>query len=263
MNLRRHAAILWRFRTIVIAALLLGVTMATLAVFKVTTTGISWRAQEVWSSESTVFVTQKGFPWGRVILPGAQAGVAAPTPAPGTEDTAQSGEAFADPQRFTNLAIVYSYLAQSDRVRALMNPRPRRAQLQVAPVAGNQGGETLPLLNVTTNAKSREAARRLNATAITALRRYLAMEQASNGIGSDDRVRIQVLNPPSAGTILVGRSKTPAIVAFLLVMGCALALIYGLENLYPRHPAGTGAVDDADDVLAAGEPGATPLARAG
>ena len=44
MVLRRHAAVLWRFRTIILTGFFLGLTVAVLAVAKVSTSGIEWRA---------------------------------------------------------------------------------------------------------------------------------------------------------------------------------------------------------------------------
>jgi hypothetical protein len=240
MNLRRHLDVLWRFRLIVISGAVLGIVLATLVVFRPTTSGLEWRAGEVWSSQSTIFVTQDGFPWGRVILPGPQATAGAVLPA-GTlpQDTESSGkknEEFADPGRFANLGILYSYFAKSDRVRALMRPVPDPEQLLVTPVQAAQNTtEVLPLLAVETQAATPAEARKLNQSAIDALTRFLEQQQRDSKIAADDRVLLEVLNPPSKGTMLIGRSKTPALVALVLVMALALALSYCLDNLYPRR----------------------------
>ena len=245
MVLRRHAAVLWRFRTIILTGFFLGLTVAVLAVAKVSTSGIEWRAQETWSSTSTLFVTQQGFPEGRVVL--GDPSKTAPATATGAPSVG-TGEPFADPGRFSNLAIVYSYLAQSDRVRGLITPRPRPSQVTVTPVpAAINSPETLPILKVETSAKDGTAARALNTAAITALRGFLEREQKQNDIAADNRVRVEILNPPTRASILVGRSKTPALVAFLLAMAGAVALAYCLDNLYASRTGAQAAAEPATE----------------
>jgi hypothetical protein len=248
MNLRRHFDVLWRFRLILIIAAVLGIALAILAVFRPTSSGLKWRADEVWTSQSTILVTQKGFPWGRVILPGPQSTAGAVLPE-GTapQERTTDREEFADPGRFANLGILYSYFAKSDRVRALMRPIPSEDQLTVTPVPASQNTtEVLPLLNIDTSATTPRAAAELNGSAIKALKSYLEREQASNNIDRDDRVLVEVLNPPGTPHLLIGRSKTPAVVAFVLVMALALALVYALDNLYPRlrHAGGSSELEE-------------------
>jgi hypothetical protein len=235
MNLRRHLDVLWRFRLIVICGAVLGIALAVLAVFRPTSSGLEYRASETWSVQSTIFVTQKGFPWGRVILPGPQPALGTQAPEV-TEESQDENEKFADPGRFSNLGILYSYFAKSERVRALMRPQPHPDQLLVMPVPTSQNSsEVLPLLNIETMATTPAEARKINASAIDALKEFLEEEQSRSGIKGDDRVLLEVLNPPNRGTLLVGRSKTPGMVAFVLVMALSLALCYTLDNLYPRR----------------------------
>jgi hypothetical protein len=262
MNLRRHFEVLWRFRLILIVAAVLGIALAILAVFRPTSSGLKWRADEVWTSQSTILVTQKGFPWGRVILPGPQAtaGTTLPDGTPIQEtDESKNKEEFADPGRFANLGILYSYFAKSDRVRALMRPMPSEDQLMVTPVPASQNTtEVLPLLNIETSATTPRVAAELNGSAIEALKSYLEREQATNNIDRDDRVLIEVLNPPGTPQLLIGRSKTPAVVAFVLVMALALALVYALDNLYRRlrHMGGGGS--DLEEIWGAPTAAAEP-----
>jgi hypothetical protein len=244
MNLRRHLDVLWRFRLILIVAAVLGIVLAILAVFRPTSHGLEWRADETWTSQSTVFVTQKGFPWGRVILPGPQAtaGTVLPDGTAPQEDTDKKSEQFADPGRFSNLGILYSYFAKSDRVRALMRPMPDPDQITVTPVPASQNTtEVLPLLTIETSATTGAGAQKINASAIEALKSFLEREQNQSNIKDDDRVLLEVLNPPGKPILFIGRSKTPAAVAFILVMALAFALAYCLDNLYPRlrHAGGS------------------------
>ena len=260
MNLRRHLDVLWRFRLILICAAVLGVALAILAVFRPTTSGLEWRADEVWTSQSTIFVTQDGFPWGRTILPGPQstAGAVLPDGQLPEEEDGKDREEFADPGRFANLGILYSYFAKSDAVRALMRPQPDPEQLTVTPIqASANTTEVLPLLAIETAAATPAEARKLNTTAIDSLTTFLEDQQRNSKIEREDRVLLEVLNPPSKGTLLIGRSKTPAIVAFVLVMALALALSYCLDNLYPRRTLVDSAELDEFFAVSAGAPEVT------
>lgn len=234
MNLRRHLLVLRRYRWLVLAGALLGVALAILAVFRVSPDGLQWRSSQTWTSTSTLYVTQRGFPDGRVVLADPQP--VDPSTAPAT--TRPSGsEQFADPARFANLAIVYTYFAQSAEVRRLIAPGLSASQLSVTPApAAMNSSQTLPVLSLATRATTPREATRLNAAAIVALRGYLARQQRTNHVPLDNRVRVDVLNPPSAAKLETGHSITPAFVAFVLALAGALALAYCLDNLYPPKP---------------------------
>jgi hypothetical protein len=247
MNLRRHVAVLWRFRFIVFGTVLVGIALAILALFQVSSSGLQWRDQETFGSQSTLLVTQPGFPEGRVVLGDTTAAAQAEQQLASPKGKGKE-EQFADPGRFSNLAVVYSYLAQSDQVRLLMRPVPQAAQLSVVPLTAGFGQVTLPILQLNTSAHTPAEAKALNQAAITALQGFLATQQQDNGISRVNRVRVGILNPPSAPVLTVGRSKTPAVVAFILTLAVGLALAYCLDNLFPPRRAG------GDDVAAAPVP---------
>ncbi|WP_028065249.1 hypothetical protein [Solirubrobacter soli] len=239
MNLRRHLNVLRRFRVIVAGGVILGIALGTLAIFKVSTSGLEWRSTQTYQSTSTLNVTQHGFPDGRVIL--ADSNAADPN-SPAEVQKAKSSDQFADPGRFANLAITYAYYAQSDAVRKLIQPTPDPEQVTITPVpAGWNTSATLPLLTLQTMSENPDAAKKLNQSVITALRGYIESEQARNNIPPDNRVRIDILTPPSKAAVLIGHSKTPAIIAFILVMAATFALAYVLDNLYPPK---SGVADD-------------------
>jgi hypothetical protein len=242
MNLRRHLSILWRYRFIVAGGVAVGIVLGVLALFQVNSNGLQWRAEQTWSSQSTLYVTQPGFPDGRVVLGGGDPSVPA-------EEQPNRGEQFADPSRFANLAVVYSSFIQSDRVRAMMNPSPSPGQISMAPVpAAMNSTQTLPIANLSTNAKDPATAKQLNTSAIKALNAFLQDEQERNKIPQDNRVRVEVLNPPSEAGILIGRSKTPGIVAFILCLSGALALAYCLDNLRRTPDDDFGDFDEVDEL---------------
>src|SRR5262245_9931039 len=134
MNLGRHFSVMWRFKGIMALGVLFGFALAIFAAFHVP--DMTRRGTEQWQSQSDILVTQRGFPWGRVTLPeqaitpgAAQAGA---TTGSGTDTQRNNGNGlqFADPGRFSSLALLYSLIAYSDQVRQLLPQHPSRDQIQ-------------------------------------------------------------------------------------------------------------------------------------
>jgi hypothetical protein len=226
MDIRYHLRILWRWRVILFGGLVLATLLAFLVTFKPTLGGAEWRSQATFKSTSRVMVTQPGFPLGRATLPGSDP--TQPAPQPGVELNT-----FAPSERFSELAVIYSFVAQSDQVRELIRPEPLRKQISVVNIPSPATGDPLPLLEVATTANSREAARVLNNAVIRSLREYLERNVRRSGVPTDQSVELQVLNPPEPGKLAGGRSLTLPVIVWFLAMAAALVAVYLLENLYP------------------------------
>src|SRR5262249_50776339 len=84
---------------------------------------------------------------------------------------------------------------------------------------------------------------------IAALTTYLRSQLAANKVPHANSVELQVLNPGDRALLTAGHTPTLSVVAFLLVMGGALLLVYILENLYPRpaHEPGTEESSEPSD----------------
>src|SRR4051794_37775334 len=99
MDLARHSAVLWRFRAVTAAGLLLVVFLAVLAAYKISTAGLVARGPSTYTSTSQLLVTQPGFPEGRVVLP-----VAPPLDSKTDQPKVDPNRIdFADPGRFLQL----------------------------------------------------------------------------------------------------------------------------------------------------------------
>lgn len=244
MDLRRHLQVVWRFRRIVAGGFILAIVVALLASFHVSTSGLTWRSDQTFTSTSTLFVTQTGFPWGRVTLPSASleeaAGLAGNEGTGDSESSGQERREYGAPERFSDLAVVYSYIARSDQVRDLVMPRPQPDQIVITPVTNPSTGANLPLLLMETHATDQGTAQQLNKGVISALRKYLEEEQEASDIADDERVRVQVLNPPTAAGVTEGRTYMASVVLFIMVMAATLAIVYLLENLRLNRPARGG-----------------------
>jgi hypothetical protein len=244
MDIRYHLGIIWRWRVLLVVGLLVAASVAYLVTFKPGLGKPEWRSAATYTSTSRTAVTQPGFPWGRATLPGADP----------NQPLVPDGErlrSFAPPQRFTDLAVVYAYLAQSDQVRRLISPTPLAQQINVATVPNPATGDPLPIVEIATTATSSAGAQELNRATINALRAYLARNVRQNQVPLEDRATLEVLNPPTPGLLVAGRSLTLSVIAGLLALVATFVAIYVLENLYPgsrpavlRRPSARGGRDD-------------------
>jgi hypothetical protein len=226
MDIRHHLRILWRWRAVLAIGLVAATVVAVLASFKVSPSGVEWRSEPTYSSTSRTIVTQRGFPLGRAALP---------MPIP-TEEPARNGPStprFAPPERMTELAVVYSYIAKSDQVKTLITPVPLDQQINVAAVSNPATGDPLPLMEIATTAHSAPGARALNRAVINSLKQYLDRHGEANDVPPDERVTLDVLNSPPLGVLVGGRTPTLSVVLWLLILALTLVAVYVLENLYP------------------------------
>ena len=124
MDLGLYASVLWRFRWIVILGMLLAVVLTVLSVAKVTSDGLEYRKAETWQAQTTLLLTQPGFPEGRALFPNSET------------QGERSKYSYSDPNRFVSLTALYSQFAQSDEVRAFVRREgaPPGSTVSAAPV---------------------------------------------------------------------------------------------------------------------------------
>jgi len=255
MDLRLYFRVMWRFRWLMAVGFVAGVGLAFLSMVRVSPSGhppLRYRTDQKWVSYSTLFVTQGGFPWGRSTL-----NVAGSNSSPQPQQKA-GAPTFADPNRFSNLAVLYSNLATSDPVRELMlKTGPIHGEIEAAPVIMDQGwGATLPLISIAAIASKPDKAVALNKRATKAFTDFLEIQQANNQISQKDRVLVTLVKRATDAKLLKGRSFTVAIVAFLIVMFLFSGIALIFENLRPRYRL--IAADDGALAAVAAVPGASP-----
>jgi len=231
MDLSRHLAVLWRFRKVTVAGVLVGITLAVLAGYKPSPSGLEKRGTPTYSSQSSLLVTQAGFPEGRVVLPTG--------PALDEQEVDPDRVGFADPSRFMALADLYTKLIVSDEVRRRIPEHPSATQVDASPIPAVSGAPVLPIIQLTVKAGSPAAARKLNTHTVAALRGLLKQRQARNGIPLGERVQIATLNAPSPGVLTAGPSHTASILALLLCLIGTVAVTHLLEALRLRREGGS------------------------
>jgi len=238
MDLRCHLRVLWRFRGVLAAGLVLAASLAALSVYRLELVHghvhATYRKAQVYGSRSLLYITQRGFAEGRILPPAEQDPVEAQD-ADALRRTLAREQRFAEPDRFATLAVIYARLLSSDKLKALIPDFTPGATLTAAPLTTGNGFQrkTLPLLAVRTRSTDPALARRINAEAITTIKNYVSGHQDASPVRVQDRVRLTVLNPPSMPAVVEGRPYTLATIAFLLTMLLAVAIAYAWDNLMP------------------------------
>lgn len=243
MDLTLFFRVVWRYRLLVAAGLLIAVLAAFMTLVRVDPGGsppLSLRGEELWGSTTTVFVTQPGFPWGR--LP-EQAAEGAPAQTPENAG------------RLAGLATVYSKLADSDPIRDLMlKSLPEDGwEVKAVPLLDDSGiSSPLPLLEIAGIAPTPSSAETTAAAATRALQTYVNDRQVENNIPTSDRVVLQRIKGPEEAEVLAGRSFSVPIVAFLVITMITLALPFLLDNIRrSQDEFRRGGLRPEDDPLAA------------
>jgi hypothetical protein len=232
MNLARHASLLWRFRAVTAGGIIIGLVLALLATYHVGPGGFERRGISVYSSMSTIRVTQAGFPEGRSVFPTTTL----PTNTDGTVVEPPKNElGFADPGRFPNLAEVYAQWATSDQVRERMASHPSPGQITAMAVPNASGSAILPLIQFTATAPTAQAAQALNTEAVEALRGLIKAEADASQVPSKQRVELPTLNEASPGALIAGPSHTAAILAILLCLIGTVAVTHLLASISDRR----------------------------
>ena len=230
MDLNTYIRVLWRFRVVTISGFILAVLLGVLSMAKIGFNGgptLTYRQQPTYQATTQLLVTQKGFPWGRSILPGVTGA---------TSDQVQptrSGVEFADPNRFASLAVLYAQILNGDLLQARIRKQlPKGVLLGAQAVTNSPTNAVLPLVNVIGTAGSQALAERTSKLGASLFQSYITDQQAGAKIDPSQRV---LLNVVSTQTLLVaGRKKTIPIVAFLTVMIGTIGLAFLLENMRPR-----------------------------
>ena len=226
MDLGLYASVLWRFRWIVVLGMLLAVVLTVLTVAKVTSDGLAYRKAETWQAQTTLLLTQPGFPEGRALFPNSET------------KGERSKYSYTDPGRFASLTALYSQFAQSDEVRALVRREgaPLGSSVSAAPVIpeGSSAYTLLPVIALFGNAQSRSDAVETTRLGTEAFMAFLDRKAREAEIPDSQRVQVDVLARPRGAVVVEPRKKTLPIVVFLTVITGTVGLVFVLENLRSR-----------------------------
>jgi len=222
MDLALFIRVVWRFKYIVAGGLLLAILLAVLAMARPSFSGglptLKYRKSEVWQSQTSLLLSQPGFPYGRAALANGA--------------SAQPGsQSYADAAGLSNLASLYANLASSDAVKSQLGLKP--GELLTATAQLNPSNQPLPVVGILGDAATPKEASALSREAASVFRKYIERQQRAAGIPSGQRIILQVISGTKV-QLLVGHKKTIPIVAFITVMIATFGLIFVLENLRPE-----------------------------
>lgn len=241
MDLPLYLRVLWRFRVLVAAGLLLATTLAFFSYVKVELDGgkpsFVYRQGEQWESLATVGVASRTFDPGSVLTPETRGFLNAPG---GSAPDARERLSQIDPAEFASLprlneiTVQLMRLATSDEVTRIMlqNSGPIDGLLQTFPVTA--GDSLVPYITFSAIADTPEKALSFARRHVAAFTQFVTARQEAARIPAEERVVIQVVNEAQPATLLEGRKKTQPIIVFLTVMTAVLGLCFVLENMRPR-----------------------------
>jgi hypothetical protein len=228
MDLKLHLGILWRFRWVLVAGVLVAGAVAFLSVFKVSSSGIAYRQSETFDATETLFINQPGFPYGWATQPNA---------VDKTTGLPVATNRFSDPSRYVALASTYSRLANSDPVyRRVRAHGPVNGVYTASAVVDNTNPTApgQPFINMDALSTDRGYAVTLVRQATNAFVSYIDSQQNAAGIPKEQRVQLQIVHVPKGANLAAGRKYTVPIVLFLVLLIASIALAYVLENIRPR-----------------------------
>ena len=240
MDLNLYFRVLWRFKVIVAAGLLLALVLAFLSFANVKLDGlppsVSHRQAEQWESLATIGVASGSFEPGSVLTPETRGLLEAPqgdetASGPAGSDNLDPAE-FASFGRLMEVTVQAMALATSDPVKRIMEKGgPIDGALADLPV--NAGDSQVPFITFSAIAATR---RRPGAERAPrgGVQRFFSDRQAAAEIPRNERVVIETANAPQSAVLLEGRKKTRPIIVFLTVMTAVLGLCFVLENVRPR-----------------------------
>jgi capsular polysaccharide biosynthesis protein len=233
MDLRVYRRVMWRFRYLVVLGTVLSLTLAVLSYSKVSFDGggptLTPRKLETWQAQSTLFLTQPGFPAGRSEQPVIVKKIAG-------EETAVPK--YSDPGRFTALAGLYARLADSDEVRQRVKRSLGNVKgaYTVLPTADTSYGAVngLPMISIFGTAETPGEALYVTQLATRTFLGYFTARQNAAEIPEEQRVQLQLLNAAGQPVLVDPRKKTLPIVVFMAGLFATIALAFVLENARPR-----------------------------
>jgi hypothetical protein len=198
LNMLGYWKVLKSQKRVVIIGVLVSIAVATLAMFRISSGGVSMRSPAVYEAKSTLLVKAGA----------SRDGV--PTVAPEYQ------------------AQIFAELADGDAVRRMIDPtRKRELAYSVDPVSGASG--PLPLITVTAFSPDQRAAMALSNRVGAALTTYVASTQQK--LPPARRTTLSTVARADEATVFSGARKTPAMMLFVLGISGTVFLAFTRHNL--------------------------------
>jgi hypothetical protein len=232
LNLVHVRQVLGKHRVLVVAGIVVSVAAAFFVYAKPGWDGgrptMTARTPEEWRASSVLFLTQQGFPAGRAV--------------------ASANDPSGDQSRFSNLAVLYSELATSDRVRAIAEKSGKISRQVVAePVIYTIGQYAtpvvLPMVQISVTAPTAAQAVREAERMSRALQEYVTSGQLGAKIRPKNRVLLTQSRSATDPLMISGPSKAVPIVIFALLLGLTFMIVFAYDN-YRSNAESRSVADD-------------------
>jgi hypothetical protein len=235
MDLKSFATVIGRHRAAMVIGVVAAVTLAFLAAYRLDTTSFPPPRRQATTYESTarLFVTQPGFPWGRSALRYSHLGTNQPPVVEG------------DPDRFAQLALLYSQIANTARVQGGLADKDRDAVVAKVVTESQFSSTPIPMVDIVARATTPGHARELASTVTNSLLRFIESNQAQARIPVKERVVLQVIDPPRLGIVASSPSPALPLLVFLTMLFLTIGWIFVVDN-WRRAPAMQVVADEED-----------------
>lgn len=206
MDFALYARVLWRFRILVAAGLVLALLLSWLTVSG---------KKPVYQAQSSLLLTHPSFP-----ASGAYTQTAAV------------------PSSLTDTANLYVQFANGDAVQALIAGRTNiKGTVSAAPVYMTNPAayvNQLPMIYIIGSSDTPAHARTLASVGTKAFEDYMAQQQRLAHVTPSIEVLMKEITRPRTVVATGGAKKTLPVVVFLTVMMAVVGVAFVLENLRPR-----------------------------
>ncbi len=238
MDFRAYTTAISRHKVVVVIGFAIALLLMILSSFKVSLSppGLELKLLPTFQSTARLLVTQPGAPDFRagLVEPGA------PVDASGDPISR-----FSDPSRYRYLAGVYAQLAVSDVVKKpvlgkdgyqlndllYLDGGTTVGKYFVNVLFDQSGSNTLPIVEITSQATSEREATVIASRVSDTMRSYVARQQKVAGIKGDSRILLEVVQTPTLAKHVKGRPVIIPLAVLLLGGILTIGSALFLENL--------------------------------
>jgi hypothetical protein len=223
MDLFEYGRVIRRQAPIVVLGLTITFALMLLSLVRLSGDGLALRRPPTYQAQSTLLVTQAGFPLGRAAPP----------------DYQQSADA-----RMQYLAGLYAELATSETVRTVIEhdgtqlPLPRESY-DVVQLTDPVTNQMLPLVEALGTSTSEGGAIAIANRVAAGLKQYILVNQNRASTPPAERVDLRVVSRADHADVLQGVKLTTPIMLFILGLIVTLACAFTRDNVQ-RNRRGPG-----------------------
>ncbi|HXB66319.1 MAG TPA: hypothetical protein VNV42_15735 [Solirubrobacteraceae bacterium] len=232
-------AVVWRSKRLLLAGVALGVVLAALAYGQPTLSGgkptLKPRGSEVWQSESQLLIAQAGFPY------------------------RQAPEATEPARSLGGLSPIYANLANGGLVQGeILRKLGPIGSVKATEDVDVAAATFLPFVTFTASAPTAGAATRLARGSAQIFEKFVARQQAANGIPAERRIQLTAVEAGFNTRLVEGHKLSIPLLVFFAVLIATISAIFLKQNLRQREALEAAASSNQGLVPSNQQPHAVP-----